>query len=414
MRRDLLTAYAASAARVLSWVIVSAIVFRASPLHFAILALIRGTMGLLNYTTVGLAPALVKMIAEAAVRPKNALLIEEGPPEPILSYSPARPSPAPIPDSVESVYASGMRVAAIAGGISLVIVLIYAALFREIHQTPARVEVPGLVALAFGFGVVMRLASEAPAAAIQTCGRIAVDNVLLVTVEIIWTAVALAAYAFGHGATHQGDFTLFLAGFGFFISGGFLFVARIFVAGRLIPLTYAMQKLVDPHIMRRLVMTGSLIALAQLADFLYVPTDYILINHLISPDAIAYYGPPLQIDAGAVVACRRDCVRHPTESVDCICRRRCDYASPVLHQWHLERLGDALLRQCSHLSSVTVDFSILVGYRSASGSSHSPPRPHPHRPRRFRRASAGRFCWRWAKPNHSRLQSSSQAQSMWF
>src|SRR5688500_17863938 len=67
LRRDLATTYAAAAARVGSWAAVSALVFRADPAAFALLALVRATLGLLNYTTVGLAPAMVRMLAGASV-----------------------------------------------------------------------------------------------------------------------------------------------------------------------------------------------------------------------------------------------------------------------------------------------------------------------------------------------------------
>src|SRR6476620_1638849 len=50
MRRDLLSAYLATGAKVGSWAVVSAVVYRyLGAGEFAILALIRGTIGLLNY-----------------------------------------------------------------------------------------------------------------------------------------------------------------------------------------------------------------------------------------------------------------------------------------------------------------------------------------------------------------------------
>src|SRR6185437_3054587 len=67
MRRDVTAAYIAAGARIGAWAVVSAIVYRlAGPAHFAMLALIRGTIGILNYTAVGLAPALIRLLAESA------------------------------------------------------------------------------------------------------------------------------------------------------------------------------------------------------------------------------------------------------------------------------------------------------------------------------------------------------------
>ena len=55
MRRDVISAYAASGAKILSWVVVSGFVYRfVDVAAFAMLALIRGTIGILNYTTLGL------------------------------------------------------------------------------------------------------------------------------------------------------------------------------------------------------------------------------------------------------------------------------------------------------------------------------------------------------------------------
>src|SRR4051812_31555316 len=63
LRRDILTAYLASGSRVLSWVIVSALVYRRSTEAFAMLALVRGTLGILNYASLGILPAMIRAIA---------------------------------------------------------------------------------------------------------------------------------------------------------------------------------------------------------------------------------------------------------------------------------------------------------------------------------------------------------------
>jgi O-antigen/teichoic acid export membrane protein len=47
--------------------------------------------------------------------------------------------------------------------------------------------------------------------------------------------------------------------------------------------------------------TGALITVAQLADFLYAPTDNILINKLINPTAVGIYAPAIQVDAGLLM-----------------------------------------------------------------------------------------------------------------
>src|SRR5437764_1146102 len=69
MRRDMIAAYIAAGTRIAAWAVVSAIVYRlAGAGEFGTLALIRGTIGILTYTAVGLAPTLIRLFAEARHR----------------------------------------------------------------------------------------------------------------------------------------------------------------------------------------------------------------------------------------------------------------------------------------------------------------------------------------------------------
>ena len=66
MRRDVASAYLASGIKVLAWAWISRITFiDGDASQFAILALVRSTIGLLNYTTLGLAPAMIHSLARA-------------------------------------------------------------------------------------------------------------------------------------------------------------------------------------------------------------------------------------------------------------------------------------------------------------------------------------------------------------
>ena len=61
----MLSAYVATASKILSWVIVLGLVYRfVDAADSAMLALVRGTIGILNYTTLGLSPAMIRMLAE--------------------------------------------------------------------------------------------------------------------------------------------------------------------------------------------------------------------------------------------------------------------------------------------------------------------------------------------------------------
>src|SRR5262245_37927606 len=77
MRRDILSAYGASFARIASWVVVSGAVYRfVHPGAFALMSLTRGTIGILNYASVGLAPAMIRLLAEARA-PKRAIPVND-------------------------------------------------------------------------------------------------------------------------------------------------------------------------------------------------------------------------------------------------------------------------------------------------------------------------------------------------
>ena len=53
--------------------------------------------------------------------------------------------------------------------------------------------------------------------------------------------------------------------------------------------------------MRPLLGFGLLVSFAQLADFLYAPTDYILINRLLDPAMGSVYAPAVQIDSALLL-----------------------------------------------------------------------------------------------------------------
>src|SRR5207245_6944140 len=57
----------------------------------------------------------------------------------------------------------------------------------------------------------------------------------------------------------------------------------------------------DIPVIKQILHIGGLVTLAQLADFLYAPMDYILINHFLGPRAVATYAPAIQIDSGMLL-----------------------------------------------------------------------------------------------------------------
>jgi O-antigen/teichoic acid export membrane protein len=142
-----------------------------------------------------------------------------------------------------------------------------------------------------GAGTVFRLMSDAAGAVIQTNGSIARDNTLVVVSEAAWVVLAILVRR-----PPLGSIAL-----GFAASGLLLFVLRWTFAGLLTAGGGSVFRYADSAVVKRLLAFGSLVALAQLADFLYAPTDYVLINRFVAPAAVATYSPAVQIDAGLLL-----------------------------------------------------------------------------------------------------------------
>ena len=305
MRRDLVSAYAVTAARVGSWVIVSAVVFRKLGAEaLGILTLVRATIGILSYTSFGLGPALVKMLADASsprttaqqstAIPVAALAVDDvAQSKRLLAYS--QGADAPPSEGLARVYGTGERLAVGLGMVGLVLAGAYALSFRELHGVTRMINETGrALVVTFGVGIVCRMISEAPSALLQARGRIASDNALVTASEIAWgisTALLIGL----------GDLGVAWAGLTFLGSNLLLLAARG-IAGRMEAksLTTALAPM-DRDVARHLLATGSLIALAQVADFLYAPTDCILINQFLGAEFVAYYSPAIQIDAGLLL-----------------------------------------------------------------------------------------------------------------
>lgn len=260
LRSDLTTAYAAAGARIASWAVVSALVYRLlGPDHFAVLALVRGTLGILNYTTLGLAPALVHHLPKA-------------------------------PQSLPTLYKSARAVTLLAAVVGVGIAALYGTNVAKLHHIPPAVADAATLAITFGLSIVLRLASEPAGAMLQVRGRISLDNVILAVAELNWViAAAVLLPVSGR---------LGSVGWAALLSGAFLYSARSRLAARVTPRTPAS---VDWRAARVLLGFGLLVTISQLADFLYAPVDQILINRFLNPTDVAAYAPALQVDAALLV-----------------------------------------------------------------------------------------------------------------
>jgi O-antigen/teichoic acid export membrane protein len=307
IRLDVATAYVVTAARVGAWALVSALVYRRlGAAAFAVLALVRATAGLLAYTSLGLAPAMVRFLAEAD-KPQPVTPAPQDEPDAgaasggarTLDYARAVSRKAAVGTPIQRVYASGESLAIVLAVVGLAVAILYSGFIHNIHRNiPLRLaNDAATLALTFGIGIVLRLVSDVPAALLQVRGRIALDNLLQAAAELVWIVLS-AVWVWGWPEPSLGR-----VGVAFACATGFLLVAR-HLAGARYELARGVivgHRAADTRTMGRLLAFGFAVTVAQAADFLYAPTDYLLIDWLIDAGAVAVYAPAIQIDAGLAV-----------------------------------------------------------------------------------------------------------------
>jgi O-antigen/teichoic acid export membrane protein len=300
MRRDIASAYVASAARVGAWVVVSAIVMREfGSGGFGLLALVRGTLSILNYGTLGIGPAMIHHLSRAArapAEPVPALPVEPMQVEPSAGAALSYANPTELADPLREVlaplratYAAGLKIAVIAAAISGIVLYGYASHFERFHRVGLFQSGVFPFVLFMGLGAILRLVSDAPAAVLQVRGRIAFDNLLQTLAESAWVVgVALSG-------------SLKEIALWFMISGGVLLVGRLMAAASITRVFVFELPRAERGMGRALLTTGGVIVAGQIADYLYAPANLILINRFLGPWIVAYYAPALQIDAALLL-----------------------------------------------------------------------------------------------------------------
>lgn len=284
MRRDIVSAYVASGAKVASWVVVSAVVYRQFGAGaFGMLTLTRATIGLLNYASLGLAPAMIHRLAQSGAHAAYGSSSSK-----VLSYETRRVDPR-----YDSIFTNGITATLVAATIAAVLTLIYALNFERFHEVSADMpDVRNFVGL-MGLGTIARLISDAPGAVLQTRSRIALDNIIVAISDLSWAVFVVA------GGKRLGVLTT-VAEF-YLLANVLLLIARLVAMFRLSQPTLFRPSQLKMSIALDLLGFGVLVCAAQLADFLYAPTDFILINHFFGPNAVAIYSPAVQIDAGLLM-----------------------------------------------------------------------------------------------------------------
>ena len=298
---DLAAAYAAMGAKMAAWLVAAAVVYRhGGPAAFAALMLARATLALLNHATFGLGPALTTMVARAERATLAAEPVDEArPPGDVLDY--ARPPEAPPrrtalpprdPDSPASLVRTAeltlLGLAAVAG----TLLVAYAGRFEAVHVVKPGLTDYGVFVGTLGLGVLARMAGDAVGGASHALGRLAADQGLAAAADAAW-AVMLLAIA-------TADATLEEVGTTYAVSGLIGLVARRELASHLADARENRPRF-NPRAARAMLWTGGLVTVAGLADFLYAPIDYVILNAMVSPLAPAVYAPAVQVDAAILI-----------------------------------------------------------------------------------------------------------------
>ncbi len=296
MRRDIVSAYLVTVSRVAAWYVVIAAVFRtAGSPAFAVLALVQSTVGLLEYTAVGLGPAIIRMTAEAlrleTAHRQVTVAMESSADAMSLQYA----SPAMERAGVRAVFANGFALACLTAAFAATVLCVWQFGF-PLHHPPDEITRTGRELIVFvGIATILRMLSDAPGAALQTSQRIFADNCFLASAELTWAIVTVAGLLLH--LPWQRD-----------TGAGLILGAMVLLAGRSI-LSHRhgsgifdhWWEFIDRSILRKLFIYGLLVVAAQVADYLYAPTDYILIANLINKETVAIYAPAVQIDGGMLL-----------------------------------------------------------------------------------------------------------------
>lgn len=295
LRRDIISGYVLTISRIAAWAGVSAIVFRRQgPEAFAILALIRATMTLIGYTSLGIGPAMVQSLAESsrlvskfasARRP----LIQAAIGPRVLEYA-AIDKPVELTE-FQQTYATGALLARLFCVVAVCATGAYALGFGSLYSIQGSFYIDsGFAVLAFGTGLAARVVAEPASAALQVRGRLALDNALLAAGELLWLILVVLL--------PNSDLVR--------IGSWWLCAAVAQTCCRFIAALWVTESVEQPRgfswpIAKRLLAFGLSFTAAQIADFLYAPTDYILINRLLRPRDLVAYAPLVQIDSALLL-----------------------------------------------------------------------------------------------------------------
>ena len=269
MHRDVISAYALTTARVIAWILVSATVY--PPLSARLFrAPCRSFAGPSDYSLTLRSGWALRWCMRWRMRDS---LIET-----------VRLNPAGLPLSL------------IAAVLTLGLTLGYRLSFSWLHRVPPGAmteQFAGLI-LFFGIGDALRVLSEPQGAILQTSDRIALDNLILIGGEIAWACLSM------FHLPHTNHPSVVPIAVSFAITSLLVWLVRLLIATDWRRGEWFFESSRTAVILG-LLSFGIFVLVSQLSDFLYAPTDMILINRLLAPADLAAYAPAIQIDAGLLM-----------------------------------------------------------------------------------------------------------------
>jgi O-antigen/teichoic acid export membrane protein len=145
-----------------------------------------------------------------------------------------------------------------------------------------------------GIGLAIRLASDVCGAILQTFGHITADNACLALADLGWVAGMLAVAYIDSGSATNVSATFLYASVA-------LLIIRVGVMVTKLGPSRPRLAFFDAGVVFGLLGFGLLVSLAQLADFLYAPTDYWIIRLQLGFEELKTYAPAVQVDGAMLL-----------------------------------------------------------------------------------------------------------------
>ena len=293
--KDVLCAYGASAMRVLSWVIVFGVLKRHSDAAFANLGLLRGTLGIFTYASLGLLPALIRAFSQSIASP-NASPVDNLPvniiPDSALSKTADK----------SEVFKAGTQLAIVSFFVGMALCLILIGFSSKIYASAtgeSNSEIRHLI-LCLGLGICIRQLADPAGAWLAVSQRLYIDNLIVIVTELLWTVATVTCIIFPVWPTHQ---IARDAGYTFVLFSLLSSILRWLCIGKSFSIRSVFTGLfhLDYPLLGPILFSGIFITIAQVADYLYSPTDLLLIKHLLYDADLQNYLPALHVDSGLLL-----------------------------------------------------------------------------------------------------------------